>query len=276
MSYEFDSNHFYRMPTHFGPSLGPRQGLNGRRYPNIETTKDNIIMATFAANPTQLEKLLPPGFVLREPHTISFTFDYITEVEWLAGRGYNLFGVKTPVTYQGEEETVDGDLQLVIWENAPDCIITGREDLGYCKIYCEIPEPQFINGNIICRASWDGCEFVNLTLSNVKEIPVKDFPGLPPSAGTMNYKYIPKTWTLGEADVEYPVLLPNDWPNVVFEKTYIATKAQISFRHSTWEELPTLVHIVNTLANLTIGDCVSAVVTKSHGSKDLSDHRRLR
>ena len=283
MGYEFKPDHFYRMPTHFGPSLGPRQGLDGRRFANIETSNDLTVMATFAADPAQLEKLMPPGFILREPHTLSFMFGYVTDCEWLAGRGYNLFGVKVPVTYQGEEDTVNGDLQLVLWENMADAIVTGREDLGYCKIYCEIPEPQCLNGNITCRASWDGCEFAKLTLTDVKEVSVDDFADWPPSKvkgtpseGTMNYKYIPKTCVLGEADVEYAVLLPNDWPNVTFEKAQVAADAQINFRQSTWEELPTLVHIVNTLADLNLGECVSAVVVKTHGGKDLSDHRRLR
>ena len=275
MSYEFQPNQYYRMPTHFGPSLGPRQGLDGRRFANIETSNDLTVTATFNADPAQLEKLLPPGFSLRKPHVVMLTFCYGTDVEWLAGRGYSLFGVKTPVTYQGEKDRVDGDLQLVIWENKADPIITGREDLGYCKIYCEIPDAQFIDGKVICRASWDGCEFAKLTLSNVKEVPHEDLPKGHPSEGTMNYKYIPKTCIPGEADVQYAVLLPNDWPNVTVDKTQLASSAKMHFRHSTWEELPTLVHIVNTLADLTLGECISAVVTRSHGGKDLSDHRRL-
>ena len=276
MSYTFQSDRFYRMPTHFGPSLGPRQGLNGRRFANIENSNDLAVIASFSADPKQLDKFLPPGFSLREPHTVSLTFDYVTNCEWLAGRGYNLFGVQIPVTYTGKEDVVNGDLQLVIWENRADAIITGREDLGYCKIYCEIPELQFVDDKIICRASWDGFEFAKLTLSDLKEISIEDFPGLTPSDGVLNYKYIPKTCVPGESDVEYAVLLPNDWPNVTFEEAKIASSAQMQFRHSTWEELPTLVHIVNSLSDLTLGECVSAIVVKTHGGKDLSDHRRLR
>jgi len=40
--------------------------------------------------------------------------------------------------------------------------------------------------------------------------------------------------------------------------------------------LPTLVNIVNTLSELTLGDCVEATLIKSHGAKDLSDQRILR
>ena len=87
---------------------------------------------------------MPPGFSLRYPNIVCLSFIYSTEVEWLAGRGYNLFGVTVPATYNGQQDVVDGDLQLVLWENMADPIITGREDLGFAKVYCELPEPQFM------------------------------------------------------------------------------------------------------------------------------------
>tara|TARA_R110002110_G_scaffold68080_2_gene184677 strand:- start:2342 stop:3172 length:831 start_codon:yes stop_codon:yes gene_type:complete len=276
MSYKFEPDAFYRMPTHFGPSLGPRQGLNGRRYANVETPKALSVAATFSADPKQLDKLLPPGFSLREPHSVHLSFEYITECEWLAGRGYNTFGVTTPVTYRGETENVEGDLSFVLWENKADPIVTGREDLGYAKTYCELPEPQFIDDKIICRASWDGCEFAALTVTGAKSVSPDDLPRGHPSEGILNYKYIPKTWEAAGSDTEYAVLMPGDWPNTVIDEAKVAAGAQVIFRQSTWEELPTLVHIVNTFADLNIGDCISATVTKCHGAKDLSDHRRIR
>ena len=275
MSYTFKPDRYYRMPTHFGPSLGPRQGIDGRRYANIDTTRDLTIQATFTAKPSQLEELLPPGFYLREPHTITVTFGYGKDFEWLAGRGYNIFGVSVPATYSGKQETVQGDLQLVLWENMADPIITGRDDLGFAKLYCEIPEAQWLGDTLICRASWDGCEFASMHLSGLQKVAVEDLPDAHASEGTLHYKYIPKTSAPGVSDVEYAVLTPANWPNVVIEQTHIAQSAQCQFRHSTWEELPTLVHIVNTLSALTLGDCTAATVTRSHGSKDISDQRIL-
>ena len=275
MSYTFRKDCFYRMPTHFGPSLGPRQGMDGRRYANIETSRDTIIQATFAADTTQLENCLPPGFCLREPNVVSLTFVYIKDIEWLAGRGYNTFGVSVPVTYKGQHETVNGEFLLVLWENMADPIITGREDLGFSKVYCEIPEPQFIGNDVICRASWDGHQFASLKLSGLNQVSPEDLPESPPSDGTLHYKYIPKTSAPGEADAAYPVLTPEDWPNMEIDQVMTAENAACHFRESTWEELPTLVHIVNTLSGLTLGACVEAKLLKSHGSKDLSDQRIL-
>ncbi|PHZ85500.1 acetoacetate decarboxylase family protein [Paremcibacter congregatus] len=276
MTYEFHPDKYYRMPTHFGPSLGPRQGLDGRRYANIETSKDVIIQAKFEADKSQLEKLLPPGFALRDFSIVTLTFCYITEIEWLAGRGYNTFDVSIPATYHGKEETVHGDFTLVMWENKADPIITGREDLGIAKVYCEIPEPQFTGNDVVCRASWDGCEFASLKLLDLKEIPASDLPESGASEGSLSYKYIPKTGVPGEADVEYATLLPDVWPNVKLDQAMAAQTAAIQFRKSTWEELPTLVHIVNALSELKLGKCVEAHVMRSHGSKDLSDLRRIK
>ena len=62
-------------------------------------------------------------------------------------------------------------------------------------------------------------------------------------------------------------LTPADWPNVVVDQAMLGNDAQCHFKHSNWEQLPTLVHIVNTFAALELGECVSASLTHSHGAK---------
>lgn len=284
MSYVFRPEQYYRMPTHFGPSLGPRQGLDDRRFACVDTPDDTVLQATFKADKAQLETLLPPGFTLREPYTITFDFSYMTNIEWLAGRGYNTFGVSIPATYNGQQETVHGDLLLVVWENKADPILTGREDLGISKIYCEIPELQIIGDEVICRASWDGFEFASLKLRDLIEMSPEDYASQcadspasqQASEGILHYKYIPKTGCPGESDVEYAALLPDDWPNMKLDLVKHSQAATISFNSATWEQLPTLVHIVNTLSALTLGECTQTLMTKTRGAKDLSDLRILR
>ena len=283
MSYSFRSDQRYRMPTHFGPSLGPRQGPDGRRYACVDTSNDTSIQATFKAQPDQINRLLPPGFSCREPNLITLNFTYSTNIEWLAGRGYNVFGVSVPAIYKGGTDTVCGDFLLVLWENMADPIITGREDLGFSKVYCDIPEPQFIGDDVLCRASWDGCQFATLKLSNLQEVSqdalsqgdnAQNNDSLP-SEGILHYKYFPKTSAPGVADVAYATLTPAETPNAKIDQAKQAETASAHFRQSSWEELPTLVHIVNALSELNLGDCVEATLVKSHGGKDLSDQRIL-
>lgn len=275
MSYTFRRSQRYRMPTHFGPAPGPRQGPDGGRYACIDTPRQLIVRAAFDAQAGQLADFLPPGFELRGPALLYLTFCYITEADWLAGRGYNTFGVSIPASFEGRKEAVDGELLLVLWENMADPIITGREELGFSKVYCELPEAQFMHDDVVCRASWDGCQFATLRLTGLNKVAVEALPESAPSAGLLHYKYVPKTGAPGEADAEYPVLTPAAGSHLKIEQAMTADGAVCRFRQSTWEELPTLVHVVNALAALSVGGCVEATVLRTRGAKDLSDQRIL-
>ncbi|MGD9599276.1 MAG: acetoacetate decarboxylase family protein [Steroidobacteraceae bacterium] len=275
MSYSFRSGLRYRMPTHFGPSLGPRQGPGGRRYDCERDPKQLIVRAGFKARTSQLADLLPPGFEPDEPANLYVTFCYLTEVQWLAGRGYNTFGVSLPAVYRGRRETASGELLLVLWENMADPIITGREELGFSKVYCELPEPQFVDDDVVCRASWDGCQFAALRVTGLNEIAAEALPAAGATDGLLHYKYIPRTGAPGEADAEYPVLTPATGSHLKVEQAMKARDAACVFRESTWDELPTLVHIVNALSALSWGECVEATVLRTRGAKDLGDQRVL-
>ena len=277
MGYAFLPGRRYRMPTHFGPALGPRHHPDPEKsYGGPDYLDAAMATAVFEADPGQLERFLPPGFELRAPHTLNFSFSYFTDISWLAGRAYNTFGVTTPVRYRGREDNVAGGLLLVLWENMADPIITGREDLGFSKIYCELPEKQFLGDRLKCRAAWDGCEFATMELNGLAEAGPDAMPADPESEGVLHYKYIPATGSVGEADVEYATFSPAAMDGMSLKKFMAADTAAISFRKSTWEELPTLVHIVNALAELDIGKCLGAAYVEARGGKDLSDQRRLR
>ena len=81
------------------------------------------------------------------------------EIEWLAGRGYNTLGASFPVVFQGTRDYAEGHFLTVLWENLTDPILTGREELGFAKIYCELPEPIVLGDSVECHASWLGFRF---------------------------------------------------------------------------------------------------------------------
>ncbi|MEM6415953.1 MAG: acetoacetate decarboxylase family protein [Pseudomonadota bacterium] len=274
MAYAFDPKHHYRMPTHFGPSLGPRQGLDGRRFSCKTNPLIKTFEATFEAEASQLEDLLPTGFKVFGEARLTIQFGIMMEVEWLAGRTYNVFGVSVPAHFEGKQDNIIGDFLLVLWENKADPIITGREDLGFSKVYCELPEPIVMDDRVECRASWDGHEFSTFSLRGKSSIDPEELPDSP-SQGDMHLKYIPRTWTQGEADVHYPVLTAEETSHEVIEEAYKFEDASIKFKQSTWEQLPTLVHVVNGLADLKIGNCLSANLIVSRGGSDLSGQRPL-
>ena len=272
MAYEFKTGMMYRMPTHFGPSLGPRQGPDGRKFTCKDNPKTTSISVSFRSNAEQLSALLPPGFSLDGDPIVTVFASFFTEIEWLAGRGYNVLGVTIPAIFTGAE-TARGPFLTVLWENLADPIITGREDIGYAKIYCEIPEPRVCNGTAACSAGWLGFNFLDFAVSDLTE----DTPAAPsPSVdGMLHYKYVPKTGVWGEADIEYPVITPSTGSNERVLEKWQGT-GSMAWRAARWEDLPTFYPVVNAFADLEIGENVSASMVKSIGSKDLSDQRILR
>jgi len=271
MSYEFKAGMMYRMPTHFGPSLGPRQGPDGRKFACKDNPKTTSVSISFRTNADQLSALLPPGFALDGDPIVTVYAAFMKEIEWLAGRGYNVLGVTIPAVYEGKE-TARGPFLTVLWENLADPIITGREDIGFSKIYCEIPEPRFCGGSAACSAAWLGFNFLDFEVNDLTEDPSENTSS--GADGVLHYKYIPKTGVWGEADSAYPVITPSTGSNErILEKW--KGKGSLAWHRARWEDLPTFYPVVNAFADLEIEEYVRASVVKTIGGKDLSNQRIL-
>jgi len=91
----------------------------------------------YRTDPAKLDKLLPPGFSLGGDLIVSASCAWFRNLYWLAGCGYGILSVDFPVTYQGKTERLDGALCPVIWEGSPDAIMTGREELGFPKMFAD-------------------------------------------------------------------------------------------------------------------------------------------
>ena len=277
MSYQLESGKMYYMPTHFGPRTGPRQGPDGRRFENINTPKITTISVSFLTNPNQLEALLPENFELAGDPVVTVNGLYLTELEWLAGRGYNIISITFPASFNGEKDHVTGDFMPVLWENLTDAIITGREELGFPKIYCELPEPTVLGNKRHAIASWMGFKWLDLKVNNLSQQSAKEITEMNVqrnSEGILFYKYMPRTGEWGKADVAYACLSPVENPNrVVIERW--AGEGTVEFHEARWEDMPTQYNIVNALNDLEIREYRGASLTKTAGAKDLRDQRIL-
>jgi hypothetical protein len=278
MPYEFKKGMHYRMPTHFGPSLGPRQGPDGRKFTNCGSFKVKSVSVSFLTNREQLEELLPNDFTVGAEPVVTVQVSYITELEWLAGRGYNTVGVRWPALFIGKEDRVNGNFLSVLWENLADPIITGREELGFSKLYCEIPEPAVLLGEIHCVATWLGFKFMDMSVRDTKQIDKKEAQAIVDNSGgdgLLHYKYIPKTGHFDQADVAYATLTPADIPNRVVKEMWLG-RGTVEFHQATWEDLPTFYQVVNAIGTLEKKEDRGAMIVKTIGYKDLSDQRILR
>lgn len=284
MPYKLQPGRMYMMPTHFGPVAGPRQGPDGLRFDGRNSPRTTSYSVSFLTRPEQLEVLLPVGFRLAGDPVVTVTVSYMTEIEWLAGRGYNTLGVSFPAEYRGKRDRARGPFLAVLWENLADPILTGREQLGFSKIYCAIPPPTVLNGETRCTADWLGFPFMEMCLSEMEapgEAPAA--PAEAPAAeaedteliGTLHYKYIPRTGAWDEADAEYAVLTPSATPNrrVTAQRS---GRGRVRFHRAEWRDLPTQYHIVNAFVGLEQIAFVGASIVETAGGKDLSDQRILK
>ena len=87
MPYKFEKGKIYRMPTHFGPSLGPRQGPDGRTFECKDNPKTTSISVSFLTDSDQIKAILPENFVLLGEPVVTISATYMKEIEWLVGRG---------------------------------------------------------------------------------------------------------------------------------------------------------------------------------------------
>ena len=278
MSYQFQPDKMYRMPTHFGPRTGPRCGPDGKGFDCIDNPKSTTIAVSFLGTQEQLDNLLPPRFELAGDPIVSVHVTHMKEIEWLAGRGYSVMGVSIPATFTGDEGAVTGSFLTVLWENLTDPIITGREELGFSKIYCELPEPVVLRGDYHSIGSWLGFKFIDIKVKNTTQQSADEIASLgkgSKSAGTLHYKYMPRTGEWGTADVEYACLTPAEGSNAVVQERWVGD-GSVEFHRARWEDMPTQYNIVNTLADLEVVEWRGGSVTKSVGGKDLSDQRILR
>lgn len=262
----------YRMPVVFGPAAGPRNLPSDKEH--LRHVKDTMsVSLACLSDRDYLSRLVPAGCEVPDNPVISVGFTYMTNIGWLAGRPYATAGVRIPVTYRGKDETISGNFLAVLWENHADPILTGREELGYSKLYCELPDARQMDGGMKCEARWDGFKFFELELSGLTEAPVTDLPAAPP---LLHYKYIPRTGEWGESDIAQICVGKSSSSNFVEAHRRLTGTGKVKFFEASWEDMPTQYHITVGLANMPLLEFRGATVLYTSGGSDISEQRILR
>jgi hypothetical protein len=274
-------NKIYIMPKGFGPAGGPRQAPNHQDYRHVPTKFTRYVVG-FLGRADQISALLPPGLALRGDPVVQFQFYSLTEIPWLAGRGYNLLSMLVPVRFRSAGgDAVDGQYQPVLWENLGDPIITGREQLGHPKLYAQLPPPRHWNGRTYIRASWEDFTFAELDLSCTDAPDPKLLEDIKAGAGSglIGHKYIPTTGRWDEADADYFTLTP--MPGELNRRdpqpppTIKSGTGVIRFNVPSWQDMPTQYHIVEQLAALEQCAPLTAVSMQGSTYAGASDTRIL-
>lgn len=256
-----DLNQSYMMPAHFGP-----------RYIGEKTSgwyRDVTAMTvSYITDREKLAAYLPAPYEVAEQALVTINYACNKQVDWLAGRGYNMISVKAAVVYQGEKEQLTGSYTLVVWENLADPILVGREIQGIPKVFADIPDHSITDNEWHCNASHYGHNIVDLSISNLNPVSLDDVAAARKveqgKDHPMSWRYIPAIGGFGDAAVDEAVTFPSE---DLFTEVFLG-EGSINWHKSSWEQNPTQYQIVNALEALPVLECLPAVVTK--GSTNLS------
>ena len=265
----------FRMPYGFGPSTGPRQGPNGAPFDWSDNPISTVVSVSFLSDAKKVAALLPPGFQLDGDPVVGLTYSDHRDIAWLAGRGYRTFGVTFPAIFESRTRRVRGPFLSILWENMPEPILTGRDELGYSKLFAELSPVMATPGKLRLQAHWDGHRFFELGLTDIQDAEVTPPPApKTPVDGTLHYKYVPATGPSDEPDVAYACLTPTAERRETLTRVRTA-KADLRFIAAAWEQMPTQHHIVSALADLPVHDLRSARIEDSVGGSDLAGQTRI-
>ena len=274
----------YLMPVGFGPSCGPRQRPEGDLFEDIPN-RITRYSVRFLSEPAAIQALLPEGLALWGEPLVSVELAELRDVAWLAGRGYNTLGVRFPAAFKGKEDHVRGQYLAVLWENLTDPIVTGREQLGYPKIYASISDARRHRGTHSFAAHWMGFSFIDVELDANQPLAEADRQAFLERGqfgdGLIQHKYLPHTgepWTDAAADYftfSTLVTARNREKRPPPSSIRVGT-GEARFRRPRWEDMPTQHHIVGALADLPVREWREASIVEALDYSDHNEQRILR
>jgi len=92
----------YRMPVAFGPAPGPRNLPADKAHLRYRKQATSVSISA-CTDGDALAALLPQGFALRGEPRIEVHLLVLSDIGWLAGRGYNILLVRVPAVWNSKE-----------------------------------------------------------------------------------------------------------------------------------------------------------------------------
>lgn len=234
-----------------------------------------------------MQNLFPSqSFAFKSPGTVAFASISQTtlgKMEWLGGSGYKHFGLYLHgVRYTKKDgTTIDGTYMPLLFESLTDPIVSGRDELGMPKVFCDV-DIRRRKSTYRVRTSWQGSMFGKFNLDELEEADPASEAGTiggESDYGIMAYKYSPAVGERGKADAAYATVVPHAEESMVVPSKvtgmWKCNNPSFEFDSLTQQDLPTLHHIVSTLEKIPVYEYVSAKVVEGHGVPDVSSCRRI-
>lgn len=264
---------YRRMPLGLGPVPGPRQGLDGKRRAELDgNIRYQTTYVTFRTKKSYLSTLLPSAdFNIKVQSgwtTATFSITKLSNLAWLGGRGYSHFGLYihnvghtgniSGLSEKAENAEKTGDFLPVLFESMADPIITGREELGFSKVFATLEANQSETSYEL-SAGWEGTEFCNISLTDLRQ---QESAVAVPDPPLYHYKVLSSSSEANKVDAEYTTVSQLVLVHGAQEKRWSAGKAEIRFTELQGKEFelafPTLANVIEGLRGVEVGQVLSS------------------
>jgi 3-hydroxybutyryl-CoA dehydrogenase len=263
--FKFSPYERYMMPAHFGPTDQDERASGW--YRDVTT-----MVVPYLTDREKLAAFLPEPFTVGEQPVVTVAYACSKDVDWLAGRGYNLIAVTASAVFNGENEQLEGQYSLVWWENLADAIISGRELTGIPKIFADITDHSVVDGQWHSTVSHFDHRILDISIKDLRTPSAEEIAAVQAvqegKDHPLAWRYLPRVGGFG-ATVSEPTTFPSE---SIYTGMWIG-EGKIDWNRLTWEQNPTQYHIVNALANLPVLEYLPAMVTT--GSTNLFVPDRL-
>lgn len=279
------ASRFWRQPTAFGPMPGPRQHFDGASRSDMNGARCETITIIFKTSATMLRNLLPSNrFRFESLDTVAYAslrFQTLANLDWLGGYGYHLLGFYPYNVQYTDDAGIShrGSYMPVMFENMAEPIVSGREELGFPKVFSDIAVSRESETCDITM-SWKGAKWCRIHLSDLQEdAHSRTLSDVVLSEKVFVHKFLPATGREANfPDANYVAMMDpkKEALQVLLEKVETCdSSAKIEFDACSKERLPTLLHIVSRLAELPIFELVDASIVQTRGIPSLKSLVRL-
>lgn len=119
-----------------------------------------------------------------------------------------------------------------------------------------------------------GFKFLELDVTETAQLRIEPIPEAA-LEGTLMLKYVPRTGAWGEAEVCQVSFTPAATPDLTVEWRKPA-EGGVRFIRSTWQDLPTMHHVVNALVEFPVLEARGGSISQTRGGKANLDQRILK
>lgn len=266
---KIEANKIYRMPLIMGPVFD-QQAL-----PRIDYTEVEVVALQYQTDPDAIRALLPDCYQTADEPVVTVFFGFYDGLNFMAGGGYWTATVQVAARFDGEEDHVEGDYILVMFEDKTYPIIGGREDLGIPKLYADISSVKTLpNDHLRCEASlWGhllfGVDLMPMKRQNrlVRMVAGRRINERP----WLGYKYIPALD--GPPDADYPTI---SWNYTKIEQLWLGKAGGMYFGEAGEGDIAHFKQLVDALKTLPVRQVIQTLRIRGSSVLRLDLSRRLR